>query len=111
MTITATFSNGQTDTYKGSREVKAAWAIIRKADGAIIKSGHSLDAVKAANTAEGNLQHIFFERDLGLSDHPLNYVKGLNYTDNAKTRRAKREHNAARLDFIRSQVTIEIVAL
>ena len=109
MTITATFSNGKTDTYKGNRNVKAAWAIIRKADGAIIKSGHSLDVMKAAKTAEGNLQHIFFERDLGLSGHPLNYVKGPNYTDNAKTRRAKREHNAARIAFIRNLVTIEIV--
>lgn len=109
--ITATFSNGHTDTYNGDRPVRAAWAIIRKSDGAVIRSGHSLDSAKAAKTAEGRLQNVFFESDFGLYDHPLRFVKGPNYTDTAKIRRAKREHNATRLDFIRSLVTIEIVEL
>lgn len=56
MTITATFSNGHTDTYKGNRDVKAAWAIIRKADGKVVMSGHSLDANKASKTAAGNIR-------------------------------------------------------
>jgi len=55
MTITATFSNGFTDKYHGHREVKAAWAVIRKADGKVIASGHSLDRVKAGKTARGNM--------------------------------------------------------
>lgn len=110
-TITATFSNGHTDTYKGAREVKAAWAIIRKSDGVVLKSGHSLDRVKAAKTAEGRMQEVWFEGDLGIENHPLRYMQGALYTDNAKTRRAKREHNAARLDFIRSKVTIEVIDL
>lgn len=56
MTITATFSNGHTDTYKGKREVTAAWAIIRKADGKVMMSGHSIDADKALKTATGNIR-------------------------------------------------------
>ena len=56
MTITAIFSNGHTDTYKGNRDVRAAWAIIRKADGAVVLSGHSLDTDKALKTATGNIR-------------------------------------------------------
>lgn len=112
MTITATFSNGHTDTYKGNRDVRAAWAIIRKADGVVLKSGHSLDTAKALKTAEGNLQSVWFERDFGLRNHPLHYVKattGALLT--SRDRAAARQHNAARLDLIRSLVTIEVVAL
>lgn len=57
MTITATFSNGHTDTYKGDRAVKAAWAIIDRATGQTLNSGHSLDRAKAQKTAEGNLRN------------------------------------------------------
>ena len=111
MAITATFSNGFTDTYKGSRNVKAAWAILRNADGVVIKSGHSLDRQKAAKTAEGSLQAIWFERDFGLEGHPLNYQKGSGPYMTSRQRAEARSHNAARLDFIRSQVTIQIVDL
>ena len=51
---TAIFSNGHTDTYKGNRPVKAAWAIICNADGKVLMSGHSLDRAKAQNTAHSN---------------------------------------------------------
>jgi hypothetical protein len=57
MTITATFSNGYTDTYKGDRAVKAAWAIIDRATGKTLNSGHSLNRATAQKTAEGNLRH------------------------------------------------------
>lgn len=57
MTITATFSNGFIDTYKGDRAVKAAWAIIDRATGKVLSSGHSLDRAKAQKTAEGNLRN------------------------------------------------------
>lgn len=57
--ITATFSNGYSDTYKGSRPVKAAWAIVRKADGKVLASGHSLDRAKAEKTAHGNAASLF----------------------------------------------------
>lgn len=108
---TAIFPNGFTDTYKGSRNVKAAWAIFNKATGAAIKSGHSLDRAKAAKTAEGNLQTIWFERDLDLHNHPLNYVKGSAPYMTSRQRAEARSHNAARLDFIRTQVEIQIVDL
>lgn len=57
MNITATFSNGHIDTYKGDRAVKAAWAIIDRETGAVLNSGHSLDRLKAQKTAEGNLRN------------------------------------------------------
>ena len=107
--ISDTFSNGFTDTYKGQRDVRAAWAIIRLSDNVTINSGHSLDRVKAAKTADGNLQNVWFERDLGLTDHPLRYVKGGHYISSAARRRADKAHNAERLAFIRSLVRIEIV--
>lgn len=111
MTITATFSNGFTDAYKGDRDVKAAWAIINKATGAVIKSGHSLDAAKAARTASGNLREVSLAYDLGLPDHPLRYIAGPNPHLSAARRRADRAHNAARLALIASLTTIEVVAL
>ena len=52
MTITATFSNGHVDTYKGDRNVKAAWMIVTP-EGKIV-SGHSLDRAKAEKTARQN---------------------------------------------------------
>jgi hypothetical protein len=109
--ITATFPNGFTDTYKGSRNVKAAWAIFNAATGAVIKSGHSLDRQKAAKTAEGNLQTIWFERDFGIEGHPLRYVMGSAPYLSSRERAKVRSHNAARLDFIRSRVTIQIIDL
>lgn len=57
MNITATFSNGFTDIYKGDRSVKAAWAIVDRETGATLNSGHSLDRAKAQKTAEGNLRN------------------------------------------------------
>jgi hypothetical protein len=107
--ITATFSNGFTDTYKGQRPVRAAWAIIRTSDNVTINSGHSLDRVKAAKTAEGHLHET--ARDLGLTGHPLRYFEGRSIRDTAAKRRAKAAHNAERLAFIRSLVRIEIVDL
>jgi hypothetical protein len=47
--IVATFSNGYSDTYKGDRDVKAAWMVIT-ADGKIY-SGHSRDRASAEKTA------------------------------------------------------------
>lgn len=56
--IIATFSNGHQDEYKGTRKVRAAWMITRKADGKVLASGHSLDRVKALKTAQGNVAHV-----------------------------------------------------
>lgn len=52
---TAVFSNGHTDTYKGHRDVKAAWMITKADTGEVFASGHSLDAIKAQKTAAGNI--------------------------------------------------------
>lgn len=56
-TVTAIFSNGYEDTYKGTRPVKAAWMITEKATGEVLASGHSLDVEKARKTAEGNVAY------------------------------------------------------
>ena len=61
--IIATFSNGHQDVYKGSRPVKAAWAIIEKATGKVLNSGHSLDRVKAQKTAENNVRYAIRDND------------------------------------------------
>jgi len=57
MAIVATFSNGETDTYKGHRDVKAAWAIINPTTGTILNSGHSLDRARAEKTAANNVKY------------------------------------------------------
>jgi hypothetical protein len=53
--ITAKFSNGHTDTYKGSRPVTAAWMVTEIATGRIIASGHSLTMDNADKTARGSI--------------------------------------------------------
>lgn len=111
MTKIATFANGQTDVYKGNRDVTAAWAVVRKSDGAVIKSGHSLDRAKAAKTAEGKLQEVFFDRDFDLHQHPLQFFRDTGQWQRTAVRRAAKAHNAERLAFIRSLVDIEIVDL
>lgn len=55
MSIIATFSNGYTDEYKGKRDVKAAWMIVRKSDGEVLMSGHSLDKARAEKTARSSV--------------------------------------------------------
>ncbi len=57
--ITATFSNGHTDTYKGKRAVTAAWMIVRKSDGKVVMSGHSLTRELAEKTSAGNVKEYF----------------------------------------------------
>lgn len=50
---TATFSDGTARPYKGTRDVKAAWAI-QDQNGNTLMTGFSMDREKAAKTAEGN---------------------------------------------------------
>lgn len=61
MPITAKFSNGHQDTYKGNRDVRAAWAIIDRKTGETLNSGHSLDRARAEKTAAGNVRYISSE--------------------------------------------------
>lgn len=109
MTTTATFSNGYTDTYKGSRDVTAAWVIVRKSDGKVLGSGHSLDAIKARKTAEGHL------RENGVSvlglDSPYRAEMWVGGRMTRAETAAAKAHNAKRLEMIRAGVEIEVVAL
>lgn len=129
--IIAKFSNGFEDEYKGARAVKAAWMIVRKSDGAIICSGHSLDRARAEKTAESHLTYIASE--LGVEwdtwprfDVPQRLWAGANYaylykraakygyTGPAKIHSYKRwatAKNAERKAACRAAATIEIVDL
>ena len=52
---TATFSNGFNDTYKGARDVRAAWMVTEIETGRIVASGHSLSRANADKTARGSI--------------------------------------------------------
>lgn len=100
------FSNGFRDIYKGSRTIKAGWMITNRYSGAVLASGHSIDRQKASVTAEKKLQNI--GHIVIPSEHELRYFEGPDYRDSVRARRAKREHNRKRLEFIRSKTKIEI---
>ncbi len=55
---TAKFSNGHTDTYKGSRDVKAAWMVTELDTGRVVASGHSLDLEKARKTGGSSIPAV-----------------------------------------------------
>jgi len=55
--ITATYTNGFQDTYKGKRDVKAAWAIFDLNTDKVIASGHSL-TTKAATSNANSSKHL-----------------------------------------------------
>ena len=117
---TAIFSNGYTDTYKGNRPVKAAWAIICNADGKVLMSGHSLDRAKAQNTAHSNaaskwasfapiyaprgntLGHIKLERDA---------ARRLGWDGNGQPRKFIEAENARRAGERAKLYTVEVVDL
>ena len=115
MTITAKFSNGFEATYKGHRNVKAAWAVIRKSDGKVIASGHSLDRVKAGKTARGNMSEKVWDTPImPTRAYPgvekclrRNGYDGPRGTSNMM--RWAREQNAKRLEKIDADHKIEIV--
>lgn len=128
MTIVAKFSNGFEDTYKGKRAVKAAWAIIRKADGEVLNSGHSLDRVKAEKTARANMAYAGTDTGVNMPklDVPQRLYAGANYGylfDTAAKhgftgkrsmsayKAFAKAHNAKRQALIEAAVTIEIVDL
>jgi hypothetical protein len=115
MTITATFSNGTTDTYKGHRPVKAAWAIIRKSDGKTIVSGHSLDRAKAAKTAAGHVSEIYgYGYVLPTRAYPgiEKFLRSEGYEGSRSTSAMTawaRKHNAERRARIEADHIIEVV--
>lgn len=120
----ATFSNGFTDTYKGTRAVKAAWMITSKATGKVLASGHSLDRAKACKTAEGKRRELFGLTDLPQFDVPSRLYAGANYAylyrraaEHGYTGRAvmgeykrwAKEQNALRNADLAAKTTIEVV--
>lgn len=114
--ITAKFSNGFEDTYKGHRDVKAAWMITRAEDGKVLASGHSLDRVKADKTAGGTLQQLgyavgvespSFGRHTSFKIMVRHGYKGPR--GDAARNRWVREQNAERLAEIRARTMIEII--
>lgn len=120
--ITATFSNGHTDTYKGTREVKAAWALIRKDTGETLASGHSLDMAKARKTAEGKIGYSEICKVLGRdpkgdSHRPTrNAMQSAHHDRWARTQGFKNwaeAHKAYQADaaLAREMITIEVIAL
>ncbi len=116
MTVTAKFSNGHADTYKGHRDVKAAWMITRVEDGKVLASGHSLDRIKADKTASGNLSDLgyavgvespSFGRGTSFQTMVRHGYKGPR--GDAARNRWVREQNAERLAEIRARTMIEII--
>lgn len=115
MPITATFSNGHVDVYKGKRPVKAAWMITRKSDGKVLNSGHSLDVDKARKTAEGNAAYCG-TAVLGEDGHkrfPGYFVpaKIAHFNGTRAEYAQQKECNARRNAAIRAGIVIEVIAL
>jgi hypothetical protein len=117
MTKTATFSNGHTDTYKGDRNVTAAWMVVLP-NGKIM-SGHSNNLPTAAKTARTNAAQRFYAertyhqhlKPLARWAHMQGYVRGKLKEYGFKT---VREHDAALTDDRNAFVAtckIEVVAL
>lgn len=122
MTITATFSNGETDTYKGNRPVTAAWAIICRHTNETLASGHSLDPIKADKTANGHLPEY-----AGLYDLPrylplpaahaaqrsfaMKKARGAGWTGKGNLRKFVTDHNAKITSELRKRTRIEIISL
>jgi hypothetical protein len=120
MHIIAEFSNGHRDAYKGSRPVAAAWAIIDKATGRTLASGHSLTRAKAAKTAEGNAAHLFeglspvwAPRGYTIAHHQIRAraAKGAGWDGKGKADAFIRAENARRAEARRALYTLEIVDL
>ena len=114
----ATFSNGFTDTYKGYRDVKAAWMITNKATGEVIASGHSLDRVKAAKTSQGAMSEKAYGFGPIMPTRPYPGIEknlrrcGYNGPRSAASMaRWAREQNADRLAKIGAAHNIEIIDL
>ena len=128
MPITVTFSNGHTDTYKGKRDVRAAWMITHRQTGEVLMSGHSLDADRAQKTAEGNLgQYCLVETGMRQIEIPRQLYMGVCYRDIFKRaesegfegrrgnwlalRRFAKQHNAQRKAKMLQMVKIEVIEL
>lgn len=114
--LTATFSNGFTDTYKGDRDVRAAWMVILP-NGKVM-SGHSRDVATARKTAENNIPfhggdrfHYQSLKAMAKWAHMQVQVrKILKETGFKSVREHDAARSAARAAFV-AQCKIEVVAL
>lgn len=120
-TITAKFSNGHTDVYKGTREVKAAWMITNATTGEVYMSGHSLDRAKAQKTAEGNTSYCL-SRALGRylkgdSMRPTRYASQIVYHNGLARKEGFKDWKEAHLaykaeaEIARRNLKIEVIDL
>ena len=127
--VIAKFSNGFEDEYKGTRAVKAAWMIVRKSDGKVIESGHSIDRARADKTSSAWLHAIGSEVGVSYDEYPCFDVPqrlwaGANYSYIFKRarkygfegpatwssyKRWAKAKNADHLAAVRAATTIEIV--
>lgn len=103
--IEITFSNNQKVTYKGSRQVKAAWAIINKETQEIILSGFSMSSNLAYNSARqrrSDCRSLFCEAD------PLHWPVETRGRYRRQEEKRRKEHNKKRLEIIDTMIRIEI---
>lgn len=110
--IIATFSNGETDEYKGIRDIKAAWQVTHP-DGAT-STGHSLDRARAEKTARNHAASCC--EGVGTcintkwaTPNYLRYVNGLLKDAGVKTVREYNEQIKAKRAAYVAQCKIEIV--
>lgn len=108
--ITATFSNGYTDTYKGTRAVKAAWMVVEKLTGRVVATGHSIDFGAAEKTAKSAIvQHTLPTgwRNWRKDVRATRYAKSLGYESvehmESEYQRVNAEYSAT--------VQVEVIAL
>jgi hypothetical protein len=122
--IVATFSNGFQDTYKGKRDVKAAWMLVDRASGKPLSSGHSYDRAAAQKTAEGHIRYAVKDVDgkyampLGrgaVTPAYLRYIadaaRSQGWDGKGSATNFWKARNAEIAAYKRAQVTIEIIDL
>ena len=103
---TATFSNNQEVTYKGNRQVKAAWAIINKETQEILISGFSMSsdlAYKSARQRRSDCRSLFCETD------PLYWPAETRGRYTRQEEKRRKAHNKKRLEIIDNKITIQIL--
>jgi len=103
---TVTFSNNQKVTYKGNRQVKAAWAIINKETQEILLSGFSMSSDLAYNSARqrrSDCRSLFCETD------PLHWPVETRGRYRRQEEKRRKDHNKKRLEIIDSKITIQIL--
>lgn len=103
---TVKFLNNQEVTYKGNRQVKAAWSIINKETQEIILTGFSMSfdlAYKSARQRRSDCRSLFCETD------PLRWPVETRGRYRRQEEKRRKDHNKKRLEIIDSKITIQIL--